>query len=167
MRKGRLDRHTWAVLTSADKVEVFRLDGNNFLFPDKKVSEEKETRRIGGFLVTGQGEDPEKAFAGKLAEVLADERTDTGNAKKCFQPGVAFRIWKGKEVVDVLICFGCNNLYCGPSVDLAQENTFFGRSPRRPDLVRLAKEAFPADREIQALQDEEGLNPRRRRCPRC
>jgi hypothetical protein len=34
------------------------------------------------------------------------------------------------------------------------ENVTFGGSPRHDDLVRLAKQAFPDVKEIQALSDE-------------
>jgi hypothetical protein len=56
--------------------------------------------------------------------------------------------------VDVLICFKCDNLYCGPQVEYARENATFNRSPQRRRLVQLAKEAFHDDAEIQALPDK-------------
>jgi hypothetical protein len=64
---------------------------------------------------------------------------------------VGFRAWKEEEAVDVLICFTCDNLYCGPPTDQAKENAGFRGSPRRDDLLQLAKEAFPEDAEIQSL----------------
>ena len=69
-----------------------------------------------------------------------------------FDPGVGFRVWKDDQAVEILICFGCNNLYCGPPTNRARENAAFGSSPRRSYLVRLAKEAFPDDKAIQRLK---------------
>ena len=148
-RQGRLDRRTRAVLAGATKVEVFRLDGESEMKP--KVAGE---RRIGGFLVTAQGQDQGKELADKLTAILSDEQTCTDNYAKCFWPGVAFRVWKGEETVEVLICFKCDNLYHGPPKDAAVYNASFLGSPRRPDLLRLVKEAFPDDKEVQGLKDK-------------
>src|SRR5262249_20587950 len=105
--------------------------------------------------VIAQGPDQGAELAARLRSILADEATYSRSHKMCFWPGVAFRVHSGDEVVDVLVCFYCDNLYCGPPRDLAPnaENLSFDGSPRRADLVRLAKEAFPDDKEIQALED--------------
>ena len=42
--------------------------------------------------------------------MMLDDKTHFGDAARCFQPGVAFRIWRDKEAVDVVICFKCTNL---------------------------------------------------------
>ncbi len=149
--KNRLGSRTMAVLAGATKVEVFRLDGQEIFFaPQPRPEGEK---RVGGYLVTAQGQDQGKEFADRLADILADERTYSDARPTCFRPGVAFCVWKGEEVVDVLLCFQCSNFYCGPPKDPADDNACFKDSPRRPDLVRLAKEAFPDDKEIQALKE--------------
>jgi hypothetical protein len=94
-----------------------------------------------------------KDFANKLADILSNEQTYTNEFAQCFWPGVAFRVWKDQQGVDVLICFKCGNFYCGPSKEMVRENAAFHGSPMRSQLVRLAKEAFPDDKEIQSLKE--------------
>jgi hypothetical protein len=152
--KNRLDSQTRAVFAGATKVEVFRLVGRE-RFRDGE-EKPKEGRRIGGFRVTGQGKDQGRTFARKLLGILDDDRTYSKRFKECFWPGVTFRVWKEKECIEVLICFICDNFYCGPPTKgQANENASFVGSPRRADLVRLAREAFPDDKEIQALKEKE------------
>jgi hypothetical protein len=55
---------------------------------------------------------------------------------------------------DAVLCFNCSNFYCGPKTTQAQENASFADSPAAAALVRLAKEAFPDDKEIQGLKEE-------------
>jgi hypothetical protein len=148
--KGRLDGRTKTVLAEATKVEMFRLDGKEA----DSLDPPRPGKRLAGFLVTEQGPDQDGEFARKLLGILSDEKTYTDKFAKCFWPGVAFRVWREEECVEVLICFLCDNFYCGPPVKgRARENATFKDSPRRADLVRLAKEAFPDDKEIQAFKE--------------
>jgi hypothetical protein len=140
-----------AKLRGATKVEVFRIDGDDRPLDKARAPAAKV---VGGYPVIAQGPDQGAAFAGRLADVLSDRAAYTDNYAKCFWPGVAFRAWKDGERVEVLICFQCDNLYAGPPRDRARENASFHGSPRRRDLVRLAKEALPEDKDIQALKDE-------------
>jgi hypothetical protein len=146
---GRLDRRTRAILEGATRVEVFRLDGKNGPQPAAEGEE-----RIGGFLVTARGKDQGKEFAGELADILADEKTYSRGGEACFWPGVAFRVWKGEECVEVLVCFLCDNFYCGPPAPGEGVKGSFHGTPARARLVRLAQEAFPEDKEIQGLKAE-------------
>jgi hypothetical protein len=146
---GRLDRRTRAILVGASKVEVFRLDGEGRRTPKA----EGETR-LGGYKVKARGEDLGPDFASRLATVLFDEATYTETYANCFWPGVGYRVWKGDEAAEVLICFRCDNLYWGPPSPEANVTGSFRDSPSRVKLVRLAKEAFPDDKEIQGLKDE-------------
>lgn len=147
--KKRFDDKTVAILSGATKVEVFRLDGTNYLESEKETKPNE--KRMGGFLVTAQRKDQDKDFAAKLTNILFDERTYSKTFAKCFWPGVAFRVWKDQTFIEVLICFKCDNFYCGPPQERTLENASFWGSPVRSDLVGLAKKAFPDDKEIQAL----------------
>src|SRR5262249_278737 len=140
-----LGRQTVDILSGATKVEVFRIDGKGDRQPKPG-----EAAMLGN-PVTARGKDQDEAFAKKLADVLLDDRTYTEEWAKCFRPGVAFRVWRGSDSVKVLVCFQCDNFYCGPPAD---RNATFHGSPQRPRLVRLAKEAFPEDPEIQALAEK-------------
>jgi hypothetical protein len=147
--KTHLDEKTVAILSGATKVEVFRLEGAGPVNPQASAK-----RHISGFAVAAQGKDQGRAFARKLADVLLDEKTYSTTFALCFTPGVAFRVWKKDESVDVLICFKCLNFYCGPSVAMARENASFADTPASPALARLAKAAFPEDKEIQGLEEK-------------
>jgi hypothetical protein len=151
--KSRLDRHTTAIFSGATKVEVFRVDGLDKSPNGKPINPGDPT--VGGYPILARGKNQSSEFATKLADVLADDKTYTDVYNKCFYPGVAFRVWKGEESVDVLICFRCENFYVGPSTDQqVLETGSFLRSPNANRLVRLAKEAFPDDEEVQALKEK-------------
>jgi hypothetical protein len=144
----RLSPQTVAILSQADKVEVFRLDGHSYIKPKKKNQGE---RRICGFIVTGQGTDQGSEFASRLADILFDDSTYRDDDTKCFFPGVGFRVWKGEEVADVLLCFDCINIYAGPPTEEEPVTIGSFEGPRYKDLAALAKEVFPNDEQIQKL----------------
>jgi hypothetical protein len=147
--KKHLDEETVAVLAGATKVEAFRLEGAG---PVNAGTQSQ--RQFGGFAVKAQGKDQGQAFAKKLADVLLDEETYSTTFAACFTPGVAFRVWKGEACVDVVVCFLCQNFYCGPPTGNAREIASFADTPARATLVRLAKEAFPDDKEVQSLEEK-------------
>jgi hypothetical protein len=144
----RLDDRTSAILKRADKVEVFYVDGS---WPPKSPAPGEKA--IGGWRVTSQGRDQGPEFATRLADILADEASYSQTFAGCFYPGVAFRVWSGEDCVDCILCFYCDNFYLGPPVEgrFAYETASFYDTPARRRLVRLAKEAFPDDPDIQNL----------------
>jgi hypothetical protein len=146
-----LSRDTKAILRGATKVEVFRIDADDGreVHPTRKASGKGN---VGRYSIVAQGDDQGPEFAAKLAGVLLDESGYSNMWARCFWPGVAFRVWKGKQSIDVLVCFTCDNLYCGPASERAGENISFAGSSMRRQLVELAKEAFPDDTEVQALE---------------
>lgn len=149
--KSPLDRRTADILRGATRVEVFRVSSGEL---DEKPKPGDST--IGGYRVLSQGKDQDSDFAVKLANVLTDRKTYTNTWAACFNPGVAFRVWKGDSAVDIIICFHCSNFYFGPSTDSRpSDNASFNRSPNRRLLVQLAKEAFPDDKDIQKISEEE------------
>jgi hypothetical protein len=148
-----------AVLQGATKVEVFRVDPG---FPPKDRPDDPKAdapagEKVGDYAVTAKGKDQGPEFAARLRAILFNDRTYLFDmAKGCiFQPGVAFRVWNGKESMDVFLCFSCDELLIlvkdesGAVVHLAQEDF----DPMRAELVKLAREAFPDDPEIQGLQE--------------
>jgi hypothetical protein len=153
--KELLGDKTVAILQGATRVEVFRID------PDDSA---KGAKRIGGYAITASGKEQDKEFTGKLADALLDDATYFGDQAKCYEPGVAFRIWKDKESVEVVICFHCANLKLtakgakGDAIDDGRNpksGGFGGDKGSYGRLAKLAKEAFPDDKNIQALSDEE------------
>ncbi len=141
-----LGDYTIAILQSATKVEVFRVEPNK--------AEKPEDKQIGGYPIKATGTEQKKAFAAKLAAVLVDEKTLFGQQARCFTPGVAFRLWKDKESVDVIICFACENLrLIARDADGKEiKNTSGAFGPDIQPLLKLAKEAFPDDKEIQGIK---------------
>jgi hypothetical protein len=150
--KHRLDGRTAGILAGATKVEVFRIDGRND--PPDPTPIKPGDPTVDGYAILARGKDQNREFASKLTDILTDDKTYTDIHAACFWPGVAFRLWKGEQSVDVIICFHCDNFYLGPPTDKrVMENASFGGSPNRVRLVRLAKEAFPDDEEVQELKD--------------
>jgi hypothetical protein len=147
---GRLDAKTAAIFDNATKVEVFRIDGK-YSPGDPKAPPLGEN--IGGYPILSRGKDQRLEFARKLASVLNDGSTYSTSRAMCFWPGVAFRVWRDEEPVDLLICFYCHNFYLGPANQgRVMETASFMETPAVPKLLKLAKEAFPDDKDIQDLE---------------
>ncbi|MBL8795634.1 MAG: hypothetical protein JNM56_17140 [Planctomycetia bacterium] len=137
-----------AALANAERVEAFRVD---------PLSHDATTTdgRIEGYRITATAPAQGRTFAARLGQVLQDERTYyTGPAKGCkFSPGVVFRAWSGGSAVSVVLCFECDQLRAttrdeqGWVVHEARADC----DPGRAALVRLAKEVFTEDAEIQDL----------------
>ncbi len=72
------------------------------------------------------------------------------------RPGVGYRVWRGDEAVEVVLCFSCDELLvlspkgADGSVHRAAEDF----DPARARLVALAKQEFPADQDIQSLNGQ-------------
>jgi hypothetical protein len=139
------DRRTRSILEGATAVEVYRIDSEKVAAPGDPT--------LDGYLVVARGQDRGEEFAARLAEVLLDPGTYSHSFALCFDPGVAYRLRKGRECLDIVICFHCENVYLGPPTRGVRENASFHESPARHRLVRLAKEAFPEDKEIQGLKE--------------
>jgi hypothetical protein len=145
-------KQTTSILTKATKVEVYRIDGGDAHREPKPIAPGEPT--IGGFALLSRGADQGPEFAKRLDEILSDQKTYSREFAKCFSPGVAFRIYKDAEPVDLIICFLCQNFYLGPPSDVqVRETASFHGTPAVTQLVRLAKEAFPDDKAIQALAE--------------
>jgi hypothetical protein len=148
--KEKLGERTVAILAGATKVEVFRIDPEQ-----QKKDGDKD---IGGFIITATGKEQGKEFMAHLTPLLFDEKTYFSNrAYKCHDPGVAYRLWKDKESVEVLVCFRCRNLSVtakdadGKVIHKAFgnfEDALFG------PLAKVAKEALPDDKDIKALHED-------------
>jgi hypothetical protein len=144
----RPDAHSLQILKAATKVEVFRVYGG----PPRGDLKQLDSLKVSGYPVLAKGKDQGHEFASRLADILADRRSFSGTFAGCFSPGVAFRAWQNDDCVDVVICFMCDNLYCGPPKDSEGSNASFVGTPARARLMQLAKEAFPDDKEIQELK---------------
>jgi hypothetical protein len=132
---------------------VFRIDGKDG--PPAATPALPGSPSIGGFAILSRGEDQSQQFAARLADILLSDTTYSDTFAQCFWPGVAFRVYRGEDCVDVIICLKCQNFYLGPPTDRpVAETASFAGSPAGPRLVRLAKEALPQDKDIQGLKEE-------------
>ena len=147
--KKRLGEKAATLLDGATKVEVFRVGGELGAKPKGKT--------IASYSIIGTGKDQDEKFAAKLAGVILDEKTyEWEAAKGCiFNPGVAFRVWKGEESVVVVICFSCDQVRVAP-VDKdgkVEKGVYANVDPGRAALLKLAKAALPDDKEIRQLKE--------------
>jgi hypothetical protein len=95
----------------------------------------------------------EPGLAADVSRIVLDPASYDAFDKACiFQPGVAFRYWKGDKAVDLLICFHCTDLafqVVGAPEALGGKMSF---GPGRLRLVALVKTARPADQRLRELQ---------------
>lgn len=141
---GGVSRSATFILRHADRVEVFRVS--------PKRAEQPGSDTIGGYPIIAVGKEQGPEFAARLGEVLRSWGVARSSKKCAFEPGVAFRVWRGDRALEVLVCFKCDDLWphvVGEPGTLSEEWLEFDAT--RPDLVALAKEAFPDDPKIQAL----------------
>ncbi|HVF10072.1 MAG TPA: hypothetical protein VNA16_04675 [Abditibacteriaceae bacterium] len=133
-----------SVLSEATRVEAFRVD------PKSQQD-----------WPNGQAHEINAESAAKLASVLLDEKTYRWEAGKpiglrcIFEPAVAYRFWKGKESVSVLVCFKCGEVSFIPDNADDKGNPWYRAiaAKLRPEIMQLTKQTFPDDQVIQALKD--------------
>jgi hypothetical protein len=91
--------------------------------------------------------------AGRLSELFLANESYLQSYKMCiFQPGVAFRFWKGAESVDVLVCFSCSDLAFQVTGAAEAVGTKLAFDPSRGELIALAREARPTDQRLADLK---------------
>lgn len=150
--RGLLGDRTLAVLDGVTRAEVFRLKAERVAQPPGSAKVEG----AGGFPILSTGKPRDARFAARVAAVLRDKGTyEFDRPKGCvIRPGVAFRLWKGKESVDLILCFECNILVVDARDEAGKpvHRAIKDFDPGRPALVKLAREAFPDDPEIRALR---------------
>ena len=133
------------ILKGATRVEAFRVD--------PKRSKKPQGKHVDGLTVLSTAKEQGTQFAKRLSELLQDEKSLLSEQARCFFPGVAFRLWKEKESVDVVVCYQCTGLRLiardGAGGEL--HRTGGGFKANYDAWVKLAKEAFPDDKQIQGL----------------
>jgi hypothetical protein len=133
------------VVAKATRVEIFRIR------PQRTT--ETGDQYIAGYKITARGKKQGMKFAAKVRQALFDEKTYSGQSARCYEPGVAFRVWHGEEAVEVIVCFRCTNFaVLRKGAPANEERNLFGFGPGLQPFLALAQEALPDDREIQALK---------------
>ncbi len=158
-----LGKEAVAILSGATKVEVFRLEKR----PVQKPA--KNTIGMDGlqFPITATGKEQDAKFAAKVRDVLFDEATRTKSGAGGVNGWVAFRLWKEKESVTVVVDFEGSSLFIaswdadGKQVKAAGGGFLFNAKGDFDDgklfarVKALAVEAFPDDAELKALKKAE------------
>ena len=132
------------ILAAPDRIEVFRIHREESPGPGA----------IRGFAVLHQAVPRSVAFARRVADLVLDPDNHAWWGKRCaFSPGVAFRIGRGAESVDVLVCFGCRQwlIATGPEGHATWQHEW-DCDPAHAALVALACEAFPEDPALARLR---------------
>ncbi len=156
-----LGKDTVAILSGATKVEVFRLE--------KMLVQKPAKNTIGmnglQWPIKTTGKELDAKFAAKVRNLLFDEATCQFSGAGGGRGWVAFRLWKEKESVTVVVDFEGSHLFVGTQDAKGKQvgdsvvsgflldaegdfdnGVLFGR------VKALALEAFPEDAAIKALK---------------
>jgi hypothetical protein len=120
----------------------------------------RQPAKIEAWRIHGDSPSPAKeldvAMGQQLAKILEDPSTfDFEMAKGCkFDPIAGFRLTRDKRVIEVLLCFRCNELkLISPDpVSKRFPSRVADFDPGKAELVKFVKQVFPDDAEIQGLK---------------
>ena len=142
----RLGEAMTGILNGATRVEAFRIAN--------KPAEKPEGKQVGGYPILSAAGEQGKDFARRLGSLVQDEKSLFSAQARCFSPGVAFRLWKEKESVDVVVCYKCwgLRLTARDADGKVLQRTGGGFKANSNAWVKLAKGAFPNDAEVQGLE---------------
>jgi hypothetical protein len=158
-----LGKRTIAILSGATRVEVFRLGKQPLPKP------KDNTIGLDGLQwpIKATGKEQGAAFAAKVRAFLFDEATRKPSGAGGARGWVAFRLWKDKESVTVVVDFEGMHLYIvtrdaeGKQIRTALGGFLFDakggidKGGLFARIKALAREAFPNDTEIRALKKPE------------
>jgi hypothetical protein len=144
-----------SILEGADKVEPFRIE---VPFESHGLD----------YTIVSRAHPLGHHFAKHLAAVLLNPKSYSipgQDGKLCiFDPHVAFRVWKGADFVDVLICFECMQLMVVENDPAVPERSLGAKlarfrvggdfDPVTGTIAQLAREAFPGDPSLQEVFPE-------------
>jgi hypothetical protein len=135
----------WAAIEAPEKVTTYRVIRPGVL------QHVRAPETIAGFEIVAGPIDVDAATAKELAAIFADDETyEFETAKACeFDPGVALRFARAGTVVDVLLCFSCDELAAYEGKKRVGGEDF---DTARPRLVAIVKRLFPEDEKLQALK---------------
>jgi hypothetical protein len=134
-------RTLWTI-RQTERVEVFRLDPEDF---------SNTKQHIGRYAVIGKGQDLTSTQISRLSSALlqAANTDEINTGKTCvIMPGVGFRLWQSNYSLGVPVCYECSIL-----VVQGTKSRPLDFDSQRKELVKIAKELFPNDKEIQNLNE--------------
>lgn len=149
-----LDSKTASILAGAGRVETFRLaDYHEHLGRPPEEFKAMETRKfgkMGTFTIVRVGAPRDREFSLGIARALGQASVGMAGSM-CFDPGVGFRSWRGRESVDVAICFNCSGIEIttrdASRKVIKSQRADLGQS--RSALWALSGQAFPDDKRFQ------------------
>jgi hypothetical protein len=152
-----LDAATKAILAGADRVETFRLadfhEGEDRSAAERAALESGHLRSLDDYTVLRTGAPQGKDFAGRLNAALSTLESPS-LMLQCFDPGVGFRVWKGRAHTDLCVCFYCSGVEIitqdAKHKEVFHQRAELGRS--RTAFLALARQAFPQDAHLTALK---------------
>jgi hypothetical protein len=137
-------------IRSPDRVES--LPVQSLLEAQHKDREPTPTSLPGRFRIVPEPMAVPETLVREVTRLFLSPESYTPYYKPCiFDPGVAFRFWKGQAAVDVLVCFHCRDLafqVVGSPNALAGKLSF---DPVASDLARLVRRARPEDPRFKNL----------------
>lgn len=155
----RLGSAAVSILEGATRVEPLRVispvEGADLEPGHTVVALSTASPMVDGCYVLAKGKVQGPAFRNRIADVLLDEGTYSFLQTGCeMEPGVVFRLWKGAESMDVVLCFHCGQMYTvtHDAAGNPKENiSTLMAGDSRSKFAALAKVVFPNDPEIRAL----------------
>jgi hypothetical protein len=135
------------VLSTATRVRAYRV-------AELDESQDNGPEKIFHYSVTSELLEVDLATSKELAALLSDRVTYRELHLPClFEPAVGFRFESGSGRIDVLVCFGCEEVYVSPSGKFADI--------RSNNLLTIAKRMFPEDKIIQGIHPQPELSQSR------
>ena len=152
-------RQVRELVRRCDRVETYRVR-SDLTVDDMRMQEDPKLRNRlfdREWPITGRGATRDRAFAQRLGAFLTNpknfiDRPPGQGVKACaFMPGVGFKLRAGaSDYVNRTICFSCAQLDATSSIGVVPLPSI-DFDPGYAELLKLAKEAFPDDAEIQAI----------------
>ena len=133
-------------------MEVFRLAGGDY---DETPGRTRDLGSLDSYIVLHKGAPQGKALAAGLSAALSASDSPS-LMTQCFDPGVGFRVWKGRAHTDLCVCFLCSGVEVitedARHKEVFHQRAELGRS--RAAFLALSRQAFPQDAALAAVKDE-------------
>ena len=155
----KLDAATEAIFAHADKVEALRLadflDSSTRSLPNFDEIAMQKYGLAYNYTLMCPARVVNTNFAPRLRETLRLTPDKSNAFYQCFEPGVGFRVWRGKTHTEVFVCFHCEGVEIVTTNERKKEISNFrtDMGAARKSLLALSREAFPEDKVLQELKD--------------
>jgi hypothetical protein len=150
------------VLRNARSTEIIRMQTMAFgdlPFLQERMSKARQSllkKESISYAVRYREKDQGEEFTNRLSKLLQTRRTFSKMPPDVWTPAIAFLMRSDNDAIIILVSFDQNRLRVyspdalGKNPASAENLDFI-----RPQLVKLTKEAFPNDKEIQALKEQQ------------